>query len=233
MNSLQAHDSRLLEERAGRLIGVDEAGRGCLAGPVFAAACLIEPGLFKDSDALSKTGGVNDSKKLSAQKRESVYADLLILRDLGWLDLAVAEASVSEIEDLNILGATRLAMQRAIEQIQSAGEGWELPLIESSGPLFSRSSASVCLLVDGRPLRPFPYEHEALVKGDGKSLAIAAAGIAAKVERDRCMCDLAKRYPNYGFDRHSGYGTRLHRETIKRHGACPDHRRLFLRKIVI
>lgn len=233
MNPLQAHDRSLLQEGARRLIGVDEAGRGCLAGPVFAAACLVDSELFTHSDALVKTFEVNDCKKLSAQKRESVYADLLALCKPGFLDLAVAEASVAEIEELNILGATRLAMQRAMEQIQSGGDGWGLPAVEASGPLFCTGSASVVILVDGRPLRPFPYEHEALVKGDAKSLAIAAAGIAAKVERDRRMSRLAKQYPEYGFELHNGYGTRVHREAIRRHGACPDHRRLFLRKIVI
>ena len=107
-----------------------------LLGPVLAAACLIDSELFTHSDALDKTNGVNDSKKLSAQKRESVYADLLALRELGLLDLAVAEASVAEIEELNILGATRLAMQRAMEQIQSGGDGWGLPAVRPAGLYF-------------------------------------------------------------------------------------------------
>ena len=233
MNALQAHDCSLLKKGASHLIGVDEAGRGCLAGPVFAAACLIEPNLFKDSHAMGLTSEVNDSKKLSAQKRGSVYTDLRALQDQGLLQLAVAEASVSEIEKLNILGATRLAMQRAVEEIELKGEGWKLPLAETDGPLFASESRSVCLLVDGRPLKPFPYAHDALVKGDGKSLAIAAAGIAAKVVRDRRMAELASRYPQFGFNRHKGYATEVHREAIRKHGACPEHRRLFMRKILI
>lgn len=234
MNPLQAHDfSRLA--RVDRLIGVDEAGRGCLAGPVFAAACLVQPELFEDPEALQGSSGVNDSKKLSARSRESLYGILLALRGEGLLDLVVAEASVVEIDQLNILGATRLAMRRALEQVESNGEGWALPATAACGPLFDADRAeraAVCLLVDGRPLRPFAYEHEALVKGDGKSLAIAAAGIAAKVERDRRMGELAKRHPEYGFDRHCGYATGAHREAIRRYGPCPEHRPLFLRKIL-
>ncbi|MGC6456161.1 MAG: ribonuclease HII [Coraliomargaritaceae bacterium] len=232
MNALQTHDCSLLKERANHLIGVDEAGRGCLAGPVFAAACLIELNLFKDSQAVELTSEVNDSKQLSAQKRESVYAHLLLLRRSRLLHFAVAEASVAEIEALNVLGATRLAMQRAVEKIESQGDGWKLPPAETGGPLFTTESSSVCLLVDGRPLRPFPYAHEGVVKGDAKSLAIAAAGIAAKVERDRRMGELASNYPQFGFDRHKGYGTLVHREEIAKHGASPEHRRLFLRKIL-
>ena len=231
MNPLQAHDHSRLEGRS-CLLGVDEAGRGCLAGPVVAAACLVKPDLFLDTAALKKTSRVNDSKKLSAEARSLIFSDLKELAQSGLLELAVAQASVMEIDDLNILGATRLAMRRALERLESRGEGWALPKIGVSGPLFGEEVATVCLLVDGRPLRPFPYTHEALVKGDGKSLAIAAAGIAAKVERDRQMVILAKRYTAYGFAVHKGYGTKVHREALKRHGPCPEHRRLFLRKIL-
>ena len=123
MNPLQAHDHSRLEGRS-CLLGVDEAGRGCLAGPVVAAACLVKPDLFLDTAALKKTSRVNDSKKLSAEARSLIFCDLKELAQSGLLELAVAQASVMEIDDLNILGATRLAMRRALERLESRGGGW-------------------------------------------------------------------------------------------------------------
>ena len=230
MNSLQAYDRDWLSDYS-RLIGIDEAGRGCLAGPVVAGACVISQKLFEASDALSQSALINDSKQLSAESRESQFTVLESLRAEGLIDFAVASGSVAEIVLHNILGATRLAMQRAIEQLAQQADGWSLPHMVAADPLFKVASG-VKIIVDGRPLRPFQYAHEGVIKGDGKSLSIAMASIAAKVTRDREMLRLAEKYPVYGFAQHKGYGTAAHRAALIEHGASPIHRELFLRKLL-
>ena len=231
LNPLQAHDAECLKE-GGYLIGVDEAGRGALAGPVVAGACLIARDFFSSAPALRLSAGINDSKQLTPADREAQFLCLETLRAKGWIDLAVAEASVAEIAELNILGATRLAMQRALVQLSERARGWSLYPVEASGPLFEQTMPSVRCLVDGRPLRPFPYAHESLVGGDSRSLAIAMASIAAKIHRDREMSRFAASWRGYGFEQHKGYGTKAHREAIRRLGPSPIHRALFLRKIL-
>ena len=176
MNLLQKYDYRQLSDFE-RLIGVDEAGRGCLAGPVMAGACVLGRDFFASAEALELSAAINDSKQLSATARADLFAVIKQLRDQGLLDVEVATGSVEEIEVLNILGATRLAMQRALEGLASRARGWELPAVVTDGPLF-RQTAELRILVDGRPLKPFPYAHTGLVKGDGKSLSIAIASIA-------------------------------------------------------
>ena len=147
---------------------------------------------------------------MSAESRESQFTVLESLRAEGLIDFAVASGSVAEIAEHNILGATRLAMQRAIEQLAQQADGWSLPLVAAADPLF-KAASEVKLIVDGRPLKPFPY--------------------AAKVTRDREMLRLAKKYPEYGFAQHKGYGTAAHRAALIEHGASPIHRDLFLRKV--
>lgn len=230
MNKLQQHDFTQLQS-VERLIGIDEAGRGCLAGPVTAGVCVLTRGFFESKQALELSNAINDSKQLSAQARAAQLAIIEQLRDQGLLDFEVASGSVSEIAELNILGATRLAMRRAVEGLAARAEGWELPLAEADGPLFE-SEGSVRIIVDGRPLKPFPYTHTGIVKGDGKSLAIAMASIAAKVSRDLALLKLAQQYPEYGFEQHKGYGTAVHRAALHTHGATPIHRALFLRKVL-
>jgi ribonuclease HII len=240
VNALQAHDlERLSAQRY--LIGIDEAGRGCLAGPVVAAACVLSADLFDAPAALERSALINDSKQLSADAREAQYAVLEALQGEGLIDFAVAAGSVDEIAELNILGATRLAMRRAVETLAARAQAWQLPTFGLDDCLFqqapgivdaAKSGDRVCLLVDGRPLKPFAYAHEAVVKGDGRSLAIAMASIAAKVSRDREMHELAKAYPGYGFEQHKGYGTTAHRSALKALGASPVHRALFLRKVL-
>ncbi|MGC6424936.1 MAG: ribonuclease HII [Lentimonas sp.] len=242
MNTLQQHDFDLLKVSR-CLIGIDEAGRGCLAGPVVAGACVLKPEFFESCEALERSAQINDSKQMSGEAREGQFAILKQLKDAGMLDFAVASGSVEEIAQLNILGATRLAMQRAVEILASRARGWELPSVYDD-PLFKVEAAvsgrpseckgprQVALIVDGRPLKPFPYAHEGIVKGDGKSLAIAMASIAAKVTRDRVMVELSECFPGYGFELHKGYGTRRHREALWACGPCPIHRELFLRKIM-
>ena len=230
MNSLQAYDRDWLLDYS-RLIGIDEAGRGCLAGPVVAGACVVSLKLFESPDALLRSALINDSKQLSAESRESQFTVMESLQAEGLIDFAVASGSVAEICEHNILGATRLAMQRAIEQLAQQADGWSLPQVAAAGPLF-KAATEVKIIVDGRPLKPFPYAHEGVIKGDGKSLSVAMASIAAKVTRDREMLRLAEKYPVYGFAQHMGYGTAAHRAALIKHGASPIHRELFLRKLL-
>ena len=230
MNALQVYDRDWLLEYS-RLIGVDEAGRGCLAGPVVAGACVFSQKLFESPEALVHSALINDSKQLSAESRASQFTVLESLQAEGLIDYTVAFGSVAEIAKHNILGATRLAMQRAIEQLAQQADGWSLPHMAAADPLF-QSASELKIIVDGRPLKPFPYAHEGVVKGDGKSLSIAMASIAAKVTRDREMLRLAEKYPVYGFAQHKGYGTVAHRAALMKHGASPIHRELFLRKVL-
>lgn len=176
------------------LCGVDEAGRGPLAGPVVAAAVMLDPARRID--------GLRDSKKLSAAARERL-AGVIRREALAW---CVAEASVEEIDALNILNATLLAMRRAVEGLTRAPDG---------------------VWVDGNRCPVWPWRSQTVVKGDDKVAAIAAASILAKTERDRFMRRLDEVYPVYGFARHMGYGTALHLDALKAHGACPQHRTSF------
>jgi ribonuclease HII len=179
---------------SGLIAGVDEAGRGPLAGPVVAAAVIL--------DDLNPIAGLADSKKLSALRREQLF-DEIRARSLC---CAVAQASVAEIDELNILQATLLAMRRAVD-------GLRLP--------------PKLVLVDGNRLPALPMRAQAIVKGDALVAAISAASILAKVTRDRWCVDYDKAYPQYGFAQHKGYGTAQHLAALQQHGACPEHRKTF------
>ncbi len=181
------------------LCGVDEAGRGPLAGDVYAAAVILDP-------EKPQIQGLNDSKKLTEKKRECLYEQITA----SALAYSVASASVEEIEALNILGATMLAMQRAV-----------VGLVLSPG----------LVLVDGNRLPTLPVPAETLVKGDASSASVAAASILAKVTRDRTLYELDEKYPQYGFAKHKGYGTKAHCEAILQYGPCPAHRPSFLKKL--
>jgi len=185
-----------------RVAGVDEAGRGPLAGPVFAAAVVFERE-FLEAEARRSLAGLDDSKKLPVSRREFFHA---LLSACPHAKIGVASASVEEIDSLNILRATHLAMARAVAQLAP----W---------PEFA--------LVDGLPAKGLPVPHRAIVGGDGASLSIAAASVVAKVARDRLMVELAAQFPAYGFDRHKGYGTKAHLDALRRHGPCPAHRKSF------
>lgn len=178
--------------------GVDEAGRGPLAGPVCAAAVILPDGLVID--------GLNDSKKISEKKRDILY-DVICENAVSY---GIAFASVEEIEEMNILQATFLAMKRAVDSLNVKAD---------------------VALIDGNRLPNLPIPAKTLVKGDAKSPSIAAASILAKVTRDRLMLKIAEEYPQYEFEKHKGYGTKLHYEKIIQHGISPVHRRSFLKKI--
>ena len=224
-------------EGVSELIGVDEAGRGALAGPVVAGAVLVTRGFLEGRWASANAARVNDSKQLTPAERDALWLDFEALMAEGQIHANFGQADVAEIEQLNILGATKLAMRRALEGIHLPA-AFEKPAVEPD--LFSSPEeiaafcpqASCRILIDGLPLRHFPYPHTGVVKGDARSLCIAMASIIAKVARDRMMDDLDAQLPGYGFVRHKGYGTEEHREAVLRLGRSPQHRELFLRKLL-
>ena len=184
------------------VVGVDEAGRGPLAGSVVAGAVIV----IQDFPELQ---GINDSKKLTEKKRERLFEAIEKNCIVG-----IGIVSEKEIDEMNILNATFLAMRRAINQV-------------------AEKSAFDIVLVDGNHLiREYEGEQECIVKGDSKSLAIATASIVAKVTRDRMLCEIAKEFPEYEFEKHKGYGTKKHREVLLEKGACKYHRKTFLKKIL-
>ncbi|MGL4999837.1 MAG: ribonuclease HII [Cetobacterium sp.] len=193
----------LFDIENGNIIGVDEAGRGPLAGPVVAAAAKLK----KYDEKLDK---INDSKKLTEKSREDLFHVVMENFDIG-----VGIASVEEIEELNILNATFLAMRRAVDELDKTVS-------------YDR------VLVDGNhKIREFNKEQIPVVKGDSKSLSIAAASIIAKVTRDKIMIAISENYPEYLFQKHKGYGTIIHREAILKKGAIAGvHRKSFLKKIL-
>ncbi len=179
----------------GAIAGIDEAGRGPWAGPVTAAAVIL------DSNPRRLPRGLNDSKRLKPEQREALFEALLSCAQIG-----IGHASVEEIDSLNILAATMLAMQRAVAA---------LPIMPDVA------------LVDGNRVPALPCQTQWVVSGDARSLSIASASIIAKVTRDRIMRELANEWPDYGFERHAGYGTPYHQEALARHGVTPHHRRSF------
>lgn len=190
-----AYENALISRGFTRVAGVDEAGRGPLAGPVSAAAVILPHGF--------ECPLLNDSKKLSKKLRELLYAEITNNLAIEW---SVAMVEPEEIDRINILRATHLAMGRALSALSKAPD---------------------IALIDGMPVKGLAVPHEALVKGDGLSLSIAAASVIAKVTRDRIMAMIDKEFPQYGFIRHQGYGTREHLEALKNYGPCRHHRRTF------
>ncbi len=188
-----SEEERLLADGARRVAGIDEVGRGPLAGPVTAAAVVLDPRRVPE--------GLDDSKKLSLAARERLFDEIM-----ASAVVSVAHASVEEIDALNILNASHLAMERAVAALRP-----------------------VChALVDGNMIpKGLDCPATALIKGDGRSFSIAAASIVAKVTRDRLMVDLAQQYPGYGWEKNAGYPTKLHREALETLGVTPHHRRSF------
>ena len=187
----------LISQGITAIAGVDEAGRGPLAGPVCAAAVILPQGL--------EIPGLNDSKKLTDKKRRELFP---IIKEQA-IAYGIAFASEQEIDELNILQATFLAMQRAIDQLGGKAD---------------------FALIDGNREKDFGLPVMTVVKGDSRSANIAAASVLAKVTRDELMEELAKQYPEYGFEIHKGYGTKAHYAALTEYGACPIHRKTFLKK---
>jgi ribonuclease HII len=198
MTDLWELENEIAAEGYETLCGVDEAGRGPLAGPVYAAAVILPRGL--------RIPGLNDSKKLSEKKREQLFDEICEQAE----DYSIAFATVEEIEERNILGATMLAMNRAIAGLRRAPD---------------------LALIDGNRNAGIEAPSRCVVKGDARCADIAAASILAKVSRDRVMLELAKEYPAFHFEQHKGYGTALHYEALRQYGPSPVHRPSFLRKM--
>jgi ribonuclease HII len=194
-------DFALETEHGGRVAGLDEAGRGPLAGPVLAAAVV-----FRGAPAPALAALLDDSKRLTAARREAAYEALVRAARDGALDLGIAAASAAEIGRLNILRASQLAMARALARLPSPPD---------------------LALVDGNQPPALPCRVRCVVGGDARSFSIAAASILAKVTRDRAMARLDRRWPGYGFASHQGYPTPAHRAALSRLGPCPHHRRGF------
>jgi len=185
-----------------RIAGIDEAGRGPLVGSVVASAVVFSE-KFIEREIKTSFARLTDSKQISETMRESFFA---LLQQSDFVEIGVGISSASEIDEINILRATHLAMKRAVEQLS--------PLPDH-------------ILVDGNPVQGLPVLSTSIVKGDSKSISIAAASIIAKVTRDHMMYDLDKEHPEYGFAKHKGYGTKLHMETLNKYGPISEHRRSF------
>lgn len=199
IENLWIPEKELIKKGFKYVAGVDEAGRGPLAGPVFAAAVILPEGEIID--------GINDSKKLTPKKRDELY-DIIIKKAIAYSSASVDEGVIDEI---NILNATFLAMQKAVAGLKTPAD---------------------FVLVDGNRSPEFNIPSDTLVKGDSKSISIAAASIIAKVERDRYIDEMAKVYPEYEFQNHKGYGTKAHTEAILKYGPSPIHRKTFLKNLL-
>ncbi len=198
MTDLWTLENEIYGEGYRLICGVDEAGRGPLAGPVYAAAVILPRGLVLE--------GLDDSKKLTEKKREALFDPI---REQA-IAYGIASASVEEIETRNILNATFLAMNRAIEKL---------------------SPVAALALIDGNRNTGITFPSRCVVKGDAKCADIAAASVLAKVSRDRFMLEMARQYPQYRFEQHKGYGTKLHYDMLREYGPSPIHRMSFLKKL--
>lgn len=192
-------EKRLQKEGYKLIAGVDEAGRGPLAGPVYAAAVILPQDIRLD--------GINDSKKLSPKKREELFYEITEKA----VCYSIFSVDEKKIDEINILNATHMAMNGAVNSL-------------SKKPDY--------VIIDGNSIKGMDTPHETIVKGDAKSISIASASILAKVARDRYITKMAEFYPEYGFEKHKGYGTKEHTDAILKYGVCPIHRKTFLKKIL-
>ncbi|MBE0426112.1 MAG: ribonuclease HII [Nitrospirae bacterium] len=194
------YDEDLREKGFSRIAGIDEAGRGPLAGPVVAAAVVLKKGV--------KISGLKDSKKVSAKERENLYNQI----QPSSLDIGIGIVGPEDIDRLNILRATKIAMQLAVANLSNPPD---------------------ILIIDALCLPAVPIKQLSPVKGESKSASVAAASIIAKVVRDRIMLDYHLHYPDYNFDKHKGYSTREHLEMLRLYGPCPIHRKSFFRVMTL
>ncbi len=192
-------EKELWQEGFSLVAGVDEAGRGPLAGAVYAAAVILPEDVF--------IKGLDDSKKLSEKKREELFLEICEKA----VAYSVSFATEKEIDKLNILNATHLAMNRAVDALKIKPD---------------------YLIIDGNSIKNMKIPYETMVKGDAKSASVAAASILAKVSRDRYITEISEKYPEYGFEKHKGYGTKAHTEAILKYGVLPIHRKSFLKKLL-
>lgn len=192
-------EKSLKEKGYKAVAGVDEAGRGPLAGPVYAAAVILPEGARLD--------GINDSKKLSEKKREELFEKI---KEVA-VAYSICSVDEKEIDEINILNATHKAMNGAAKSLEVSAD---------------------YVIIDGNSIKGMEIPHETVVKGDAKSISIAAASILAKVSRDRYITQMADKYPEYGFEKHKGYGTKAHTDAILKYGISPIHRKTFLKKLL-
>lgn len=192
-------EKELYDKGYKKIAGVDEAGRGPLAGPVYAAAVVLPEG--------ARIDGINDSKKLSEKKREELFDIITSVAE----DYAIFSVDEWEIDEINILNATHKAMNGAVNSLKHTPD---------------------YVIIDGNSIKGMELPHKTVVKGDAKSISIAAASILAKVSRDRYITEMAEKYPQYGFEKHKGYGTKAHTDAILEHGVSPIHRKTFLKKLL-
>lgn len=199
VRAMYEFEKMCMDEGYSLVAGIDEAGRGPLAGPVYAAAVILPYGTI--------IKGLNDSKKLSEKRREELFCEITEKA------AAYNVSSVNEkrIDEINILNATFEAMNKAVNGLTQKAD---------------------FALIDGNRIKDMEIPHKTIVGGDAKSASIAAASILAKVSRDRFICEIARKYPEYGFEKHKGYGTAAHNEAILKYGPCPIHRRTFLKKLL-
>lgn len=197
--AMREYENSLLKKGYRLIAGVDEAGRGPLAGPVYAAAVILP------DDAIIK--GINDSKKLTEKRREELFEEITEKA----VAYNVCAADEKRIDKINILNATFEAMNGAVSGLSAVPD---------------------YVIIDGNRIKGMTVPHETIVKGDAKSISIAAASILAKVSRDRFISEMAKKYPQYGFEKHKGYGTKAHTDAILKYGPCEIHRRSFLKKLL-
>lgn len=240
-------DAHHVENHIG-LIGIDEAGRGCFAGPVVAACVCLKANFYEDKKIKKQCKEFTDSKQIPADLREELLIRLQTWEKEDRLNFAWATASALEIDQYNIFVATQIAMQRTLETLCKKDNAQAIVLPQYNHivalPLFTelnltndqKEAASKTLnthykiLIDGRPIKKFLHPHQGIIKGDAKSLIIAMASIIAKTQRDSLLRDLDKTYPQYGFASHKGYGTAEHQEALGNHGPCAEHRQTFLKK---
>ena len=232
-------DLRSLEEGLEGLIGVDEVGRGPLAGPVYAASVFVNECWLRSIRNCGWVQKVNDSKKLSESDRRVVVKSVrrALLDSEGGLGFAVGVASIQEIEAHNILNATALAMNRSLEELLGKlSEEEDIEIVRLQETLFGGMPKADCrrveIVVDGRPMKKLNFSHRAVVKGDGKHFCVALASIIAKVARDELMNELHQKYPQHGWDSNKGYGTHKHRDAIHEFGPTEHHRASFLKNII-
>jgi ribonuclease HII len=192
----------LWRKNIARIAGVDEAGRGPLAGPVVAAAAIL-PSRWAETGLPAALAGLNDSKQLTERQREKFFA---FITGCGEIEFGIAEVDAAVIDEVNILQATHRAMNDALAKLNPPPPH---------------------ALVDGRPVKTLRVPQTAIVKGDARSYSIAAASVLAKITRDRLMLEFHTQFPEYGFHAHKGYGTAKHLAAIEKHGACPIHRKSF------
>lgn len=208
-------ERKAFRDGASLIIGVDEAGRGPIAGPVVAAAVLLKPSPLKRFNLPRYRNRLDDSKKMSPLEREKAFSEISSRSLFG---VGLKDHRFIDIKNIHV--ATLAAMKQAVERLVKE-------YCSLNNTCEKNIRKNICVLIDGNIRPRLPYKVITVLKGDSRSFSIAAASIVAKITRDRIMCSYDKRYPRYGFLKHKGYGTKLHFETIRRYGPCPIHRKTF------